>query len=65
MSNQKKENRKGGLGRGIAALIPTAPAANPSVGESAADIIFGPRRTQGTKQPGSSGVADVLGAAAT
>lgn len=65
MSNQKKENRKGGLGRGIAALIPTAPAANPSVGESAADIIFGPRRTQGTKQSRSSGVADVLGAAAT
>lgn len=63
MSNQKKENRKGGLGRGIAALIPTAPAANPSVGESAADIIFGPRRTLETEKSGNSGAADVLGAA--
>lgn len=65
MSNQKKENRKGGLGRGIAALIPTAPAANPTVGESAADIIFGPRRTQGAPQSGSGDTAGVTGAAVT
>lgn len=47
MSNQKKETRRGGLGRGLAALIPTAPAESPSVGDSAADIIFGPRKGQG------------------
>lgn len=44
MSNPKKEVRRGGLGRGLAALIPTAPEQSPSVGDSAADIIFGPRK---------------------
>lgn len=65
MSNQKKENRKGGLGRGIAALIPTTPAASPSVGDSAADIIFGPRRTQTTVQSGKNSPAGLLDATAT
>lgn len=63
MSNQKKENRRGGLGRGLAALIPTAPAESPSVGDSAADIIFGPRKGQGPQgsqgQPGGNiGIPD-------
>lgn len=53
MSNQKKENRRGGLGRGLAALIPTAPAESPSVGDSAANIIFGPRKGQGTNTASS------------
>ncbi|WP_295625808.1 ParB/RepB/Spo0J family partition protein [uncultured Corynebacterium sp.] len=43
MTQEKKETRRGGLGRGLAALIPTAPEQSPSVGDSAADIIFGPR----------------------
>lgn len=43
MAQDKKETRRGGLGRGLAALIPTAPEQNPSVGDSAADIIFGPK----------------------
>lgn len=43
MTKDKKDPRRGGLGRGLAALIPTAPESNPSVGDGAADIIFGPR----------------------
>ena len=43
MAQEKKDTRRGGLGRGLAALIPTAPEQNPAVGEDAADIIFGPR----------------------
>lgn len=43
MAQDKKETRRGGLGRGLAALIPTAPEQNPSVGDTAADIIFGPK----------------------
>lgn len=42
-----KENRRGGLGRGLAALIPSAPVeetndkSNPSLGDGAADVIIG------------------------
>lgn len=57
MSQEKKEPRRGGLGRGLAALIPTAPESNPSVGDSAADIIFGPR---GNRQNDGSGTQDRL-----
>lgn len=35
--------RKGGLGRGLAALIPTGPEEGPRLGDSAADLILGPR----------------------
>lgn len=45
MSDEKKVPRRGGLGRGLAALIPTAPTEQPRVGDDAADIIFGPRKT--------------------
>ncbi|MEJ6018570.1 ParB/RepB/Spo0J family partition protein [Corynebacterium sp. H113] len=41
MSNEKNEPRRGGLGRGLAALIPTTPDPHVGVGDSAADIIFG------------------------
>ncbi|MDG3009822.1 ParB/RepB/Spo0J family partition protein [Rhodococcus sp. D2-41] len=33
--------RKGGLGRGLAALIPTGPAEGPGLGSAAADVIIG------------------------
>ncbi|WP_080792219.1 ParB/RepB/Spo0J family partition protein [Corynebacterium pacaense] len=35
------EKRKGGLGRGLAALIPSGPSSSPGLGGSAADIILG------------------------
>ncbi len=35
------EKRKGGLGRGLAALIPSGPADSPGLGGGAADIILG------------------------
>ncbi|MDJ0110049.1 chromosome partitioning protein, partial [Rhodococcus erythropolis] len=33
--------RKGGLGRGLAALIPTGPATAPGLGSAAADVVIG------------------------
>ncbi len=33
--------RKGGLGRGLAALIPTGPEAGPRLGNAAADVVIG------------------------
>ncbi|AKE92241.1 MULTISPECIES: ParB/RepB/Spo0J family partition protein [Rhodococcus] len=36
--------RKGGLGRGLASLIPTGPAAAPGLGNAAADVIIGDNR---------------------
>lgn len=38
--------RRGGLGRGLASLIPTGPA-RPSLGDGAADIVLGNRSTVG------------------
>lgn len=35
------QTRKGGLGRGLAALIPTGPAAGPGLGSAAADVVIG------------------------
>ncbi|EEW48693.1 hypothetical protein HMPREF0290_2741, partial [Corynebacterium efficiens YS-314] len=35
------EKRKGGLGRGLAALIPSGPTDSPGLGGGAADIILG------------------------
>lgn len=37
------QQRKGGLGRGLAALIPTGPDDGPRLGSDAADVILGPR----------------------
>lgn len=39
------QQRKGGLGRGLAALIPTGPDEGPRLGNDAADVILGPRTT--------------------
>ncbi|WP_182348344.1 ParB/RepB/Spo0J family partition protein [Tomitella gaofuii] len=36
------QTRKGGLGRGLAALIPTGPTEGPRLGAAAADVVFGP-----------------------
>ncbi len=41
--NSKPTQKRGGLGRGLAALIPTSPDPRNGVGDGAADIIFGPR----------------------
>lgn len=38
----KPSRRKGGLGRGLASLIPTGPAdGGPRLGEAAADVVIG------------------------
>ncbi|WP_448851880.1 ParB/RepB/Spo0J family partition protein [Corynebacterium sp. 335C] len=42
--DKKEAPRRGGLGRGLAALIPTAPEGRPRMGDGAADEIFGPSR---------------------
>lgn len=47
----KREPRRGGLGRGLAALIPTSGDGRPALGDSAADELFGPR----TRPSGSAG----------
>lgn len=47
MSQSPPSRRKGGLGRGLASLIPTAPVdgaptpAGPRLGDAAADVIIG------------------------
>lgn len=35
------QTRRGGLGRGLAALIPTGPAQGPGLGSAAADVVIG------------------------
>ncbi|MCQ4119542.1 ParB/RepB/Spo0J family partition protein [Rhodococcus tibetensis] len=35
------QTRKGGLGRGLAALIPTGPTTGPGLGNAAADVVIG------------------------
>lgn len=65
------QQRKGGLGRGLAALIPTGPDEGPRLGNDAADVILGPRSngprttpprprssTASGRQPGSPTSAD-------
>ena len=40
-SSKASASKRGGLGRGLAALIPERPQENPHLGESAADILLG------------------------
>ena len=50
------EQKQGGLGKGLAALIPSgpdAPTRKPRLGDSAADIILG----NATPQPGRKAVS--------
>ncbi|QNG20738.1 ParB/RepB/Spo0J family partition protein [Rhodococcus triatomae] len=43
------QTRRGGLGRGLAALIPTGPANGPGLGSAAADVVIGAERPGGTQ----------------
>ena len=55
------QERKGGLGRGLAALIPSAPAEMDKsgktgpIGGGASDIIFGKQSADGAKGAGAEG----------
>ncbi len=42
------QTRKGGLGRGLAALIPTGPEQGPRLGSAAADLIIGKEKFEST-----------------
>lgn len=60
-AEQKPEQRQGGLGKGLAALIPSGPGApsrKPRLGDSAADIILG----ASTGAPKEAGAKKVQGA---
>ena len=60
-AEQKPEQRQGGLGKGLAALIPSGPGApsrKPRLGDSAADIILG----ASTGAPKDAGAKKVHGA---
>ncbi|NLE81687.1 MAG: ParB/RepB/Spo0J family partition protein [Rhodococcus sp.] len=65
------QTRKGGLGRGLAALIPTGPAAGPGLGSAAADVVIGadsrraPTPADVMTKPASNGDAASNGAAAS
>lgn len=50
--------RKGGLGRGLGALIPTGPS-RPSLGNGAADVILGSRAGSTESNPRSGSTPDV------
>ncbi|CAM3931930.1 ParB/RepB/Spo0J family partition protein [Tsukamurella ocularis] len=48
--------KKGGLGRGLAALIPTGPDEGPRLGSDAADVIIGARPSSPARPPGEGPV---------
>ena len=60
MADKKPQAKPGGLGKGLAALIPTGPGAptrKPRLGDSAADVILGvaqPRKEQGKTDAGDA-----------
>ena len=60
MADKKPQAKPGGLGKGLAALIPTGPGAptrKPRLGDSAADVILGvaqPRKEQGKSDAGDA-----------
>lgn len=62
------QQRKGGLGRGLAALIPTSPEDGPRLGNDAADVILGPRgggpRTTPPRSRSAAGADDRPGRSA-
>lgn len=63
------QQRKGGLGRGLAALIPTGPEGGPRLGNDAADVILGPRgggpRTTPPRPRSASGAGPQAGESST
>lgn len=52
----KMDTHRGGLGRGLSALIPTAPS-GPRLGDSAADVILGPSTRSTTSEKAAAGGA--------
>jgi ParB family chromosome partitioning protein len=50
------EQKRGGLGRGLAALIPSGPSAGPRLGSAAADVIIGGGQLVGASAPSSGPV---------
>jgi ParB family chromosome partitioning protein len=52
----KMDTHRGGLGRGLSALIPTAPS-GPRLGEGAADVILGPSTRSVTSEKAAAGGA--------
>jgi ParB family chromosome partitioning protein len=50
------EQKRGGLGRGLAALIPSGPSAGPRLGSAAADVIIGGGQLVGAAAPSSGPV---------
>ncbi|WP_278314055.1 ParB/RepB/Spo0J family partition protein [Lolliginicoccus levis] len=58
------QNKRGGLGRGLAALIPTGPTNAPQLGSAAADVVIGrdpsvdhePVHSMGQTRPASIGI---------
>lgn len=57
------QTRKGGLGRGLAALIPTGPTEGPRLGAAAADVVFGsdPAGSDEAGSPAGGDEGDVVG----
>jgi ParB family transcriptional regulator, chromosome partitioning protein len=53
----KGGQRKGGLGRGLAALIPTGPVDGPKMGSAATDVMFGNGRAAAVS-PGTNAGSD-------
>lgn len=57
----KMDTHRGGLGRGLSALIPTAPS-GPRLGDSAADVILGPStRSTMSEKAAAGGALGALG----
>ncbi|GAB2645373.1 ParB/RepB/Spo0J family partition protein [Gordonia jinhuaensis] len=50
---KKASQRKGGLGRGLAALIPTGPSEGPRLGSAAADVVIGGTPSGATPSAGT------------
>ncbi|OZF03637.1 ParB/RepB/Spo0J family partition protein [Rhodococcoides fascians] len=61
------QTRKGGLGRGLAALIPTGPDAGPRLGNAAADVVIGKDNsaTRAKPKPAAAGSAEEVASAPT
>lgn len=56
------EQRRGGLGRGLAALIPSGPTAGPRLGSAAADVIIGGTQAPAAGLTATDVVPDSVGA---
>lgn len=60
-----QQQKKSGLGRGIGALIPTSTDTRPRLGDTAADVILGPRREETAPRPPRPSVPGAQQARAT